>query len=70
MFVKFSPERKIAVPIVYVDDIILTGDCEEELLRMKKLLAKEFEIEVFLARRWHDQREIYLSPNVSMFWIY
>jgi hypothetical protein len=27
-----------------VDDIILTGDYEEELVRLKKLLAKEFEI--------------------------
>jgi hypothetical protein len=27
-----------------VDDIILTGDYEEEMVRLKKLLAKEFEI--------------------------
>ena len=44
LFVKFSSEKKIAVLIVYVDDIILTGDYEEELLGMKKHLAKEFEI--------------------------
>ena len=44
LFVKFSSEKKIAVLIVYVDDIILTGDYEEELLGMKKQLAKEFEI--------------------------
>ena len=30
--------------IVYVDDIILTSNYEEELVRLKKLLAKEFEI--------------------------
>ncbi len=35
LFVKFSPEKKIAVLIVYVDDIILTGDYEEELVRLK-----------------------------------
>ena len=29
---------------MYVDDIILTGDYEEKLLRLKKLLDKEFEI--------------------------
>ena len=44
IFVKFSSENKIAVLIVYVDDIILTGDYEEELSGMKKHLAKEFEI--------------------------
>ena len=41
---KFSSEKKIAIHIVYVDDIILTGDYEEELLGMKKHSAKEFEI--------------------------
>ena len=40
---KFSSEKKIAVLIVYVDDIILTSDYKEELSGMKKHLAKEFE---------------------------
>jgi len=44
LFVKTSPEKEIAILIVYVDDIILTGDYKEELVRLKKLLAKEFEI--------------------------
>jgi len=44
LFVKTSPEKEIAILIVYVDDFILTGDYEEELVRLKKLLAKEFEI--------------------------
>ena len=44
LFVKTSPEKEIAILIVYVDDIILTRDYEEELVRLKKLLAKEFEI--------------------------
>ena len=44
LFVKTSPEKKIAILIVYVDDIILTRDYEEKLVRLKKLLAKEFEI--------------------------
>jgi phosphoenolpyruvate carboxylase len=42
LYVKFSLEKKIAILIVYVDDIILIGDYEE-LVRLKKLLAKEFE---------------------------
>lgn len=36
--------RKITILIVYVDDIVLTGDNHEELKRLKKALAIEFEI--------------------------
>ena len=39
-----SKEGKVAVLIVYVDDIILTEDDCEELENLKKFLAKEFEI--------------------------
>ena len=44
LFVKFSVTGKIAILIVYVDDIILTGDDSEEILKLKKMLATEFEI--------------------------
>ena len=44
LFVKFSSEKKIVVLIIYVDDVILIGDYGDELLRLKKLIAKEFEI--------------------------
>ncbi|XP_059635870.1 uncharacterized mitochondrial protein AtMg00810-like [Cornus florida] len=44
MFYKHGEEGKIAVLIVYVDDIILTGDDIEELTRLKKKLAKDFEV--------------------------
>jgi hypothetical protein len=44
LFIKSSPENKKAILIVYVDDIILTGDYREELVKLKTLLAKEFEI--------------------------
>ena len=44
LFVKHSPRGKITILIVYVDDIILTGDYDEEIQRLKKVLAKEFEI--------------------------
>ena len=39
LFLKFSSEKKIVILIVYVDDIILTGDYGDELLSLKKLLA-------------------------------
>ena len=44
MFVKHSPEGKRAIMIVYVDDIILTGDYLEEIQHLKCVLAQEFEI--------------------------
>ena len=34
----------MTVLIVYVDDIILTGDDEDEMARLKKSFANEFEI--------------------------
>ena len=39
-----SKEGKVAVLIVYVDDIILTGSDHKELRELKGKLAKEFEI--------------------------
>ena len=44
LFVKGEFRGKMAILIVYVDDIILTGDDSEEILRLKKVLATEFEI--------------------------
>lgn len=44
LFVRISTENRTTILIVYVDDIILTGDHEEELDRLKEKLAKEFEI--------------------------
>ncbi|CAL5365935.1 unnamed protein product [Camellia sinensis] len=44
MFIKHSNDGKIAILIVYVDDIILTGDNVTKMDRLKKSLALEFEI--------------------------
>lgn len=44
LFVKRKSGGKMAILIVYVDDIILTGDDSEEILNLKKLLATKFEI--------------------------
>ncbi|KAI9162582.1 hypothetical protein LWI28_028704 [Acer negundo] len=44
LFVKHETAGKMAILIVYVDDIILTGNYDEEIQRLKVFLAKEFEI--------------------------
>ena len=44
LFVKFSKEGKRAIIIMYVDDIIITGNYNEEINNAKRLLAKEFEV--------------------------
>jgi len=45
MFVKHSLKgSKIALFIVYVDDIVIIGDDHEEIEHLKKLLTKEFEV--------------------------
>ncbi|KAK5794891.1 hypothetical protein PVK06_036141 [Gossypium arboreum] len=44
MFYRHSQKGRIAVIIVYVDDIILTGDDVDEIRRLKEHLALEFEI--------------------------
>ena len=44
LFVKFSSDKRRAIIIVYVDDIILIGDYKEELGRLRHFLSKEFEI--------------------------
>ncbi|KAH9704751.1 hypothetical protein KPL70_011593 [Citrus sinensis] len=44
MFYKHSNDGKIVILIVYVDDIVLTGDDYDELAKLKKKLAEEFEI--------------------------
>ena len=43
-FFRKSQDEKILVLIVYIDDILLTGDDTTEGKRIKKVLAKEFEI--------------------------
>ncbi|CAN0870173.1 Retrovirus-related Pol polyprotein from transposon TNT 1-94 [Linum grandiflorum] len=44
MFVKHRQEGKITILIVYVDDIIITGNDEEEIQRLKGNLKEEFEL--------------------------
>ncbi|RVW27193.1 Retrovirus-related Pol polyprotein from transposon RE1 [Vitis vinifera] len=44
MFYKHSNEGKVVILIVYVDDIVLTEDDCNELEKLKRKLAEEFEI--------------------------
>ena len=44
MFYKHSNEGKVVILIVYVDDIVLTGDDCNELEKLNGKLAEEFEI--------------------------
>ena len=43
MFIKYH-NSKITILIVYVDDIVVIGDNHEEMARLKKYLATQFEI--------------------------
>lgn len=43
LFIRYY-KSKVTLLIVYVDDIVMTGDDSEKIVRLKKLLAKEFEI--------------------------
>lgn len=44
MFVKHSPEGRIALFIVYVDDIVITGDDHDQISHLKSILTEEFEV--------------------------
>ena len=46
MFVKYFVDGKIALFIVYVDDIVITEDNYDQIDHLKNLLAKEFEVKI------------------------
>lgn len=75
-FVKHSSERKIAILIVYVDDIILTGDNEDELFKLETLLAKEFEtkdlgnLKYFLGMEVAQSKNGISGHSGNMCWIF
>lgn len=71
LFFKHSSDGEIAILIVYVDDIILTGDDYAELERLKMVLAREFEIKdlgtlKYLVSNSLGLREGYLFLNGNM----
>ena len=68
LLVKFSKEGKREIIIVYVDEIIITGDYSEEISNAKKLLANEFEVKdlgflkyFLVVEVAHSRKGIYVS---------
>ncbi|RVW89114.1 Retrovirus-related Pol polyprotein from transposon TNT 1-94 [Vitis vinifera] len=55
MFFKHSNDGRMTILIVYIDDIILTGDDTGEVERLKKVLATEFEHAGMQAKRYPYQ---------------
>ena len=55
--------RKITVLAVYVDDIIITGDDEREIIRLKENLSKEFEVKDLGQLRYFLGIEIARNPK-------
>lgn len=73
MFYKHTKEGKVVILIVYIDDIIITGDDHVEILKLKEKLAAEFEIKdlgllKYLEWSLQDPRKGFLliKKNVSL----
>ena len=63
LFVKGGSRGKMTFFIVYVDDIILTRDDSEEILKLKKLLAIEFEIKDLVTVKYFLRMEVARSKE-------
>ncbi|CAJ2638271.1 unnamed protein product [Trifolium pratense] len=63
LFTKFSKDGKIVVLIVYVDDIVLTGDDIVEMARVKEKLAFDFEIKDLCSMRYFLGTEVARSKD-------
>lgn len=56
-------ERRSTILVVYVDEIIITGDDDTEISRLKKNLSQEFEIKDLGQLRYFLDIEIARSPK-------
>ncbi|KAJ9682786.1 hypothetical protein PVL29_018666 [Vitis rotundifolia] len=63
MFYKHSNEGKVVILIVYVDDIVLTGDDCNELEKLKGRLVEEFEIKDLGALKYFLGMEFAMSKE-------
>lgn len=66
MFIKHSRDGKTMVLIVYVDNIILTGDDVEEMDWLKKAFSTKFEIKDLGALKYFLGMEVARSKNGIM----
>ena len=72
LFVKHSASGGVTALLVYVDDIIVTGDDVEGMERLKKCLVEEFEIKelgklkYFLGIEWLILGKVFSYRNRSM----
>ena len=67
LFVK-ARDGKLAIVLVYVDDLIITGDDVEEIRRTKENLSVRFQMKVNQAFSWtrgRSNRERLLSGEVQ-----
>ncbi|CAN1188688.1 Retrovirus-related Pol polyprotein from transposon TNT 1-94 [Linum perenne] len=63
LFVKHSSTGRMSILIVYVDDIIITGDDVEEIQNLKAQLATEFEIKDLGNLKYFLGMEVSRSAN-------
>ncbi|CAJ2657582.1 unnamed protein product [Trifolium pratense] len=63
LFTKFSQDGKVAVLIVYVDDIVLPGNDTVEMGRVKEKLAADFEIKDLGSMRYFLGMEVARSKD-------
>ncbi|RVW92466.1 Retrovirus-related Pol polyprotein from transposon TNT 1-94 [Vitis vinifera] len=67
MFFKQSNDGRMIILIVYIDDIILTGDDTGEVERLKKVLATEFEVKDLAQMRYFLGMEVARSRRELVF---
>lgn len=63
LFIKHLDSRRVTTLLVYVDDIIVTGNDEKKIQTLRQYLTKEFEIKelkLFILSR----EFLFLSKNV------
>ncbi|RDY03975.1 putative mitochondrial protein, partial [Mucuna pruriens] len=71
LFIKHSPDGKLTIPLVYVDDMIVTGDDEIEKINLKEKLATQFEmkklgkLKYFLGVKVAYSKQDYAGPVVD-----
>ena len=63
LFIRFTVEGKNVILIVYVDDIIVTGDDLQEIENLKKQLKTEFEVKDLGVMRYFLGMEVAWSKE-------